>query len=110
MYIQNGRETLNETWASVNEIKFSTRRPRPKCCDPIYKLSHDNLTRLSDDNARDTIDLRRTSNLQNILRRAQSFSEVGFTRKIVRSSETVFVNQLITILRGQILARCKSLS
>ena len=47
---------------------------------------------LSYDNAKVTINLRRTSNLQNILRRAQGFSQVRFTWKVVRSSETVFAN------------------
>ena len=50
------------------------------------------ILRLSHDNAIDTIDLQRMSNLQNILQRTQSFSFVWFTRKIVRSSEIVFVN------------------
>jgi len=50
------------------------------------------ILRLSYDNAKVTIDLRRTSNLQNIQRRAQGFSSVRFTRKVVRSSETVFAN------------------
>ena len=41
------------------------------------------ILRLSYDNAKVTIDLRRTSNLQNILRRTQGFSSVQFTCKIV---------------------------
>ena len=48
-----------------------------------------NILRLSYDNAKVTIDLRRTSYLQNIPRRAQGFSLVRFTCKVVRSSETV---------------------
>jgi len=50
------------------------------------------ILRLSYDNAKVTIDLRRTSNLQNILRRTQGFSYVQFTCKIVRSSKIMFVN------------------
>jgi len=50
------------------------------------------ILRLSYDNAEVTIDLRRTSNLRNILRMAQGFSQVRFTCKVVRSSETVFAN------------------
>jgi len=46
-----------------------------------------NILRLSYDNAKVAIDLRRTSNLQNILRRTQGFSYVQFTCKIVRSSK-----------------------
>ena len=43
-----------------------------------------NILRQSYDNAKVTIDLRRTSNLQNILRRAQGFSWVRFTCIVVR--------------------------
>ena len=43
------------------------------------------------------------------LRKAQGFSWVQFTYKIVRSSEIVFVNWLMIFLR-EILARRKSLS
>ena len=50
------------------------------------------ILRLSYDNAKVTIDLRRTSNLQNIIRRAQGYSWVRFTCKVVRSCETVFAN------------------
>ena len=50
------------------------------------------ILRLSYDNAKVTIDLRRTSNLQNVLRRTQGFSEARFNCKVVRSSETVFAN------------------
>jgi len=50
------------------------------------------ILRLAYDNAKVTIDLRRTSNLQNILWRAQGYSWVRFTCKVVRSSETVFAN------------------
>ena len=67
------------------------------------------ILRLSYDNAKVTIDLRRTSNLQNILRRAQGFSYVRFTCKVVRSSETVFANYLAIFL-DEILALFKSLS
>ena len=48
-------------------------------------------------------------NLQNILRRTQGFCQARFTCKIVRSSETVFINQLVIFLRG-ISARFKSRS
>ena len=51
-----------------------------------------NILRQSYDNAKVTIDLRRMSSLQNILQRAQGFSHLRFTCKIVRSSETVFAN------------------
>jgi len=50
------------------------------------------IFRLSYGNAKVTIDLRRTSNLQNILRRAQGFFQVRFNLQVVRSSETVFAN------------------
>jgi len=50
------------------------------------------ILRLSYDNAKVTIDLPRTSNLRNILRKTQGFSYVQFTCKIVRSSKIVFVN------------------
>ena len=49
------------------------------------------ILRLSYDNAKVTIDLRRASNLQNILRRTQGLSSVRLIRKIVRSSEIVLV-------------------
>jgi len=62
------------------------------------------VLRLSYDNAKVTIDLRRTSNLQNILRKMQSFSSVGSTCKIVRLSENS-VRKLLSILLGEILAR-----
>jgi len=68
-----------------------------------------NILRLSYDNAKVTIDLRRTSNLQNILRRPQGFSYVRFTCKVVRSSATVFAN-LLTMILKEILALFKSLS
>ena len=70
------------------------------------------MLRLSYDNVKVTIDLRRTSNLLNILRRAQGFSWLQFTCKIAISSETVLVNWLaiLTISRTEILARRKSLS
>ena len=51
-----------------------------------------NILRLSYDNAKVMIDFRRASNLPNILRRTQDFSLVRFTRKTVRSFETVFAN------------------
>ena len=45
------------------------------------------ILRLSYDNGKVSIDLRRTSNIQNIPRRTQGFSRVRFAWKIVRSSE-----------------------
>ena len=63
--------------------------------------------RLSHNNANVTIDLRRTSNLRNILRRTRYFSLARFTCKTVRSSEIVFVINLTIFLR-EIVARCKS--
>ena len=60
------------------------------------------ILRLSYDNAKATIDLRRTSHLQNVLRRTQGFSEARFTFKVVRSSETVFAN-LLTIFIKEIV-------
>ena len=56
-----------------------------------HKISFDYLTIILN-NARVTIDLRQTSNLQNIPWRMQGFSRVRFTWKIVRLSEIVFVN------------------
>ena len=50
------------------------------------------ILRLSYDNSKVTVDLRQTSNLQNILRRTRGFSWVRVTCRIVRSSELVFVN------------------
>ena len=58
-----------------------------------------NILRLSYDNAKVTINLRRTSNSQNILQWMESFSWVRFTCKIVISSERVFVNLLTVLLR-----------
>jgi len=63
------------------------------------------ILRLSYDNAEVTTDLRRSSNPQNILRRAQGFSQVQFTCKIVRSSEIVLVKWLTIFRREEILAR-----
>ena len=55
-----------------------------------------NILRQSYDNARVTIDLRRTSNSPpDIPRRMQGFSRVRLTWKIVRSCATVFVNWLL---------------
>ena len=60
------------------------------------------ILQLSYDNAEVTIDLRRTSNLQDISRRnASLFSGTSHLEKIVTSSQIVFVKSL---------ARCKSLS
>jgi len=55
----------------------------------ILRQSYDHLTIMP--KLRSTYD-RRTSNLQNILRRVQGFSEVRFTCVVVRSSEMVFAN------------------
>ena len=51
-----------------------------------------NILRQSYANAKVTINLRQMSNLHNILRWTQGFSRIHFTCKIVKSSETVFVN------------------
>ena len=69
------------------ENNFCSWKPRARFTKYLTTI-----LRLSYDNAKVTIDLRRTSNLQNILRRAQGFSYVRFTCKVVRSSETVFAN------------------
>jgi len=67
------------------KVSARTRGPRfTKYLTTILQLSYDN------DNV--TIDLRRTSKVQNILRRTQGFSYVRFTCEIVGLSETVFVN------------------
>ena len=50
------------------------------------------ILRLSYDNAEVTIDLPQSSNLQNILRRAQGFYWVHFACEIVKLSEIIFVN------------------
>ena len=62
----------------------------------MYKIPS-TVLRLSYDNAKVAIDLRRTSNLLNILRRMQGF---------VRLSENS-VRKLLSILLGEILARFK---
>jgi len=62
----------------------------------MYKIPS-TVLRLSYNNAKVAIDLRRTSNLLNILRRMQGF---------VRLSENS-VRQLLSILLGEILARFK---
>ena len=73
----------------LDTIRFgSASRP----LGPIYKMSCDNLMIILRKCQSYTIDLRRTSNLQNIPRRTQAFSRVRFTWKIVRSYEIVFVN------------------
>jgi len=57
----------------------------------ILRQSYDYLTIMP--KLRSTYDgPSRTSNLQNLLRRTQGFSEARFTCKVVRSSETVFAN------------------
>ena len=61
------------------------------------------------DNSKATIDSPWTSNWRNISRRTQGFSRGRFTWKIVRSTGTVFVNELAIFL-GKSLARCKWLS
>jgi len=63
-----------------------------------------NILRQSYDNSKVTIDLRRTSNLQNISQRMLGFSWVGSTCKIVRLSENS-VLKLHSILLAEILAR-----
>jgi len=53
------------------------------------------ILRLSYDNAKVTIDLRRTSNLQNILRMNARLFWVRFACKVVRSSESRFLSHYI---------------
>ena len=53
---------------------------------PVYKLSYNN--------AKVTVDLQRTSNLQNMLQWMEGFSYVRFMCKIVISSETVHVSEM----------------
>ena len=62
-----------------------TRQHEPGILSPARARLTEYLTtvlRLSYDNAKVTIDLRRTSNLQNVLRRTRGFSEARFTCKI----------------------------
>ena len=62
-----------------------TRQHEPGILSPARARLTEYLTtilRLSYDNAKVTIDVRRTSNLQNVLRRTRGFSEARFTCKI----------------------------
>jgi len=65
--------------------------PHPR---PTTPLGPDlqNILRQSHDNAKVTIDLRRTSHSYNVLRRTQGFSQLQFTCIIVKSSEIVFTH------------------
>ena len=69
-----------------------------RCCDKLcisgarFTKYLTTILRLSYDNATVTINLRRTSNLQNSSQWMESFSWVRYTCKIVISSEIVFVN------------------
>ena len=72
--------------------RYHTFRLGFEAMGPIYKMSCDNLMIILRKCQSYTIDLRPTSNLQNIPRRTQAFSRVRFTWKIVRSYEIVFVN------------------
>ena len=84
-------DNIGLAWVAIFQVGFL------RACDasvrgPIYTQYLTTILRLSYDNAKVTIDLRRTSNLQDISRRTQGFSCVRFTCKVVRSSERVFVN------------------
>jgi len=69
-----------------------------RCCDKLcisgarFTKYLTTILRLSYDNATVTINLRRTSNLQNSSQWMESFSWVRYTCKIVISSEIAFVN------------------
>jgi len=63
------------------------------------------ILRLSYDNAKIAIDLRRPSNLPNILQRIQGFSWVRFTCKIVRSTEIVIAKLAQDIPKVTIVSR-----
>jgi len=81
LYIVSTQDQTNDVlsfWASHPGARFT------KYLTTILRLSYDN--------AKVAIDLRLTSNLQNVLQRTQSFSEARFNCKVVRSSETVFAN------------------
>jgi len=69
--LRSTRTDLN--WSGARFTKYLT---------PVLRLSYGIF--------KVTIDLRRTSILQNILPRTQGSASVRFTRKIVRSSKTVF--------------------
>ena len=75
--------SLGDSWASC-PLHLLLRR--------LLGPDLQNILRQSYDNAKITIDLPGTSNLQDILQRTQDFSMVRFTCNIVRSSEIVFVD------------------
>ena len=76
---------------SGDHVRVDASSQHTNCTELHRARFTQNMLRQSYDSAKATIDLRRTSNLQNIVRSAPSFSWVRFTRKIVRRSETVFV-------------------
>ena len=76
---------------SGDHVRVDASSQHTNCTELHRARFTQNMLRQSYDSAKATIDLRRTSNLQNIVRSAPSFSWVLFTRKIVRRSETVFV-------------------
>ena len=79
-----------------------------KCC---VTLGPDlqNILRLSYYNAKVTINLRLTTNLQNILQWMESFSRVRFTCKIVISLEIVFSALTLLVGRQEEHPGCKKL-
>jgi len=91
---------------ALNKIRCQLNGCTPGARSTKYLTA---ILRLSYNNSKVTIDLWRTSNLQNILRRTQGFSYVGTTCKIVRLSENS-VRKLLSILLWEILARFKWLS
>jgi len=81
-------------WVTFTFLPFYTHRRASRrrqtsslCTDPVSVQATGLTNRSSSSTV--TIDLRRTSNLPNILRRTQGFSWVRFTRKIVRSTHGV---------------------
>ena len=105
--------TLTNCWLfnDLDDVCYVSERIQNNCYKPEARFTKylKTILRLSYDNAKVTIDLRRTSNLQNISRERKAFLGYDFTCSVVRSSETVFVNKL-AIFVGKSLARCKSLS
>jgi len=74
----------------LQDFRICVRKPGARFTKYLTTM----ILRLPCDNAKVTIDLRRTSNLKKNLRRTRGFSRVQFTCKIIRSSETVFVDSL----------------
>ena len=85
----NDEHQLARHWSTIqwwylrSAIKWSDNKPSQSCSSEA-RLTY--ILRLSYHNAEVMIDLRWSSNLQNILRRAQGFSNIQFTCKIIRSS------------------------